>query len=96
MKLKTPYKFALLIAGLAILIYAAILGARIIEYTGGDFGPHALDLALTEALSRNDNTIARVVVWIGVDPGNLAPSMGHPPLSIAAFMGNESMVRFLL
>lgn len=49
MKIKTPYKFALLFVGLAKLAYVAVLGARVIVYTNAHFSRYTPDLALLRA-----------------------------------------------
>lgn len=96
MKVKTPYKVALIVAGLAVLAYTALIGARFISYTGGYFGHGAGDLALMQAEGRGDRTLTRLVLAFGVAPDTVQPGTGHSPLSGAAYQGDAWAVERLL
>jgi ankyrin repeat protein len=96
MKLKAPYKFALLGAGLAVLVYAALVAARLIEYTSGEFNSAAFQDALMNATQENDLPAMRVLLWLGADPNIADGAIGFPPLSLAAYLGHESAVKLLL
>ncbi len=96
MKLKKPYTIVLILAGVAVLSYVALVGARIISYTNGYFGTGAGDLALMESIARGDRTVARLMLVIGVKPDTVQPATGHSPLSGAAYQGDIWAVRKLL
>jgi ankyrin repeat protein len=88
MKPKTPYKIALLAGGLGVLVYAAILGARIITYTEGHFGRGAGDLALARAVEEGDRTLVRVLLAVGVSPDFIQPGGGISAVTAAAYRGD--------
>jgi ankyrin repeat protein len=96
MKLKTPYKAALLIAALAFLVYAALVAARIIQYTGGTFNPGAFRGGLMEATGHDDVIAMRVLMALGAPPDmdDIEPRV--PPLSVAAYQGNTRAAKLLL
>jgi len=96
MKLKTPYKFALLFAGLAVLVYVSLLGARVITYTNGYFGRHTLDLALIRAVEENDHSLVRVLLLFGATPDFVFPNSGASALTTAASLGNTWAIQKLL
>jgi ankyrin repeat protein len=96
MKLKTRYKFGLLALGLAALLYAAILGARIITYTNGYFGRGALDLALIRAVEQGDRALVRVLLTVRASPDYIPPMTGFSAVSAAAYRGDAWAVGILL
>lgn len=87
-RIKTPYKIAMLAIGLGVLVYAAILGARIITYTEGYFGPGALNLALGRAVEEGDRALIRVLLAAGVSPDFIQPGSGMSAVTAAAANGD--------
>ncbi len=96
MKFRSHYKLILVIGGLAVLVCAALLAARVIEYSSSDSGIGDLDTALRTAVRENDLTVLRVLLWLGVGPEPVNPGRVETPLLFAAYEGNLEATQILL
>ncbi len=96
MKLKLHYKIALLVAGVAVLSYVALVGARIISYTGGEFSQSALNKGLIAATESQDLLAMRILIATGADPDARGKGIAVPPLSVAARENLTRSVRVLV
>ena len=94
MKLRPRHKAVLLVALLGVAIYVSLLGARLIEYSGGSFS--GLGFALDKAVQERDVTIVRLLLMTGADPNLLDQRSGMTLLDRAAERGNQKIARILL
>ena len=86
MTLKSRYKALLILVGLGLVVYTALIGARIIKYYG----------QLENATKARDPVVMRILLVFGADPSAVNPASGNPPLVSAADEGNLREARILL
>jgi len=94
MKLSPRVKALLLVALVGVLLYASLLGARLIGYSGGSFS--GLGFALDKAIQERDATVVRLLLMTGADPNLLDQRSGMTLLDRAAERGNLKIARILL
>ncbi len=85
----------LVLAGIGGLVYAAFVGARIIEYTGGTFEHGWREGALHRAVGNDDLVVLRLMVLIGAN-GTPVDGRGLSALSSAAMLDNRAAAKIML
>lgn len=94
MKVKARYKAVLILAGLGALTYVALVGARIIEYSGGSVA--GWKKALVRAAAEGDTVAMRVLLAFGADPNQAESVTGFTPLCHVAARGQIRATKVLL